>query len=61
MIDWLLLSYPRPIEVAEVALRRFTETDLALLKLENKMDYGSGIMPICLPQVNPPESYYQSE
>ena len=28
----------------------FTYSDIALMKLEKKLDYSQGIMPICLPE-----------
>ena len=31
--------------------KNYTYSDVALLKLEAKLDYSLGVMPICLPEV----------
>ena len=30
--------------------KNFTHSDIALLKIDGKFDYNTGVMPICLPQ-----------
>ena len=37
--------------------KNYTFTDVALLKLENKLDYSLGVMPICLPEVRKVRSF----
>lgn len=42
----------KPHEVSRILLRtrNYTHSDIALLKLAKKLNYNTGIMPICLPQ-----------
>ena len=42
----------KPINVDRVLVhgKNFTYSDIALLNLEQEIDYNMGIMPICLPQ-----------
>ena len=38
--------------------KNYTYSDVALLKLEAKLDYSLGVMPICLPEVRRPGPSY---
>ena len=51
--DTLFCSLDERIKVAAVHVhsKNYTYSDVALLKLENKLDYSLGVMPICLPEV----------
>ena len=46
-------SLDNRIKVAAVHVhgRNYTYSDVCLLKLETRLDYGTGVMPICLPEV----------
>ena len=39
------------VAAVHVHAKNYTFSDVALLKLEKKLDYSVGVMPICLPEV----------
>ena len=52
-------SLDERIKVAAVHVhsKNYTYSDVALLKLEEKLDYSLGVMPICLPEVRKAQSF----